>query len=70
MGMGWFASGISFLIGAPIAGALIKVGQAGSNGYNFLAVQLMSGLLLMLGTIGLIILWILLVKFRSGGASV
>ncbi|KAH8807902.1 MFS transporter, MCP family, solute carrier family 16, member 10 [Xylogone sp. PMI_703] len=67
MGMGWFASGVSFLIGAPIAGALIKVGETGSNGYNFLAVQLMSGLLLTLGTVGLIILWMLLVKTRSGG---
>ncbi|KAK6380101.1 hypothetical protein LTS17_005289 [Exophiala oligosperma] len=65
MGMGWFASGISFLIGAPIAGVLIKINTAGHDGYNFLAVQLMSGLLLGAGTICLLVLWALLVKTRG-----
>lgn len=63
--MGWFASGISFLIGAPIAGVLIKINTVGHDSYNFLAVQLMSGLLLGVGTVCLLILWALLVKTRG-----
>lgn len=65
MGMGWLMSGVAFLVGAPIAGALITVGDTGSNGYNFLAVQLWSGLLLLTGSAGLCALWMALVKMRG-----
>lgn len=61
MGMGWCLSGVSFLIGAPIAGALTSIG--GEN-INFLPVQVWSGVLLMAGSAGLMVLWTVLVRMR------
>ncbi|KAF2097509.1 MFS general substrate transporter [Rhizodiscina lignyota] len=49
MGMSWLCSGIAFLVGSPIAGALIR---------------LWSGLLLLLGTGTLVALWVLMVRTR------
>lgn len=62
MGMSWCFSGASFLVGAPIAGALIKIGATGADGLNFLPVQLWSGILLGAGTASLVMLWTLLLK--------
>ena len=71
MGMGWVSSGIAFLIGAPIAGALVEIGVGSSTGqgqsvrFNFLAVQLWSGLLLVAGTGSLVLMWWLIVRKRG-----
>lgn len=74
MGMGWSMSGIAFLIGAPIAGALATIGAdavehgddvRGGAEVNFLPVQVWSGVLLALGSVGLCVLWALLVKKRG-----
>lgn len=69
MGMGWSLSGVAFLIGAPIAGALTTVGVPeagqGQEAINFIPVQVWSGLMLALGSVGLCVLWTLLVKMRG-----
>ena len=71
MGMGWVSSGIAFLIGAPIAGALVEIGRDTSTGsdesvrFNFLAVQLWSGSLLVAGTGALVLMWWLIVRKRG-----
>lgn len=74
MGMGWLSSGIAFLIGSPIAGALLAVDTGSGTEAeqdNFLAAQLWSGLLLFLGAASLCVLWRLLVKrARSEGESI
>ena len=55
LGMSWSVSSIATLIGAPIAGALLKR----SNGHaNFLGTQIWSGVCLMVGTCWLVVLWI------------
>ena len=80
----WRKDSVAFLIGSPIAGALVDIGvdpqpqpASGSvsgskpNGpsFNFLAVQLWSGLLMSLGTGALMVLWALLLKKARGGGG-
>ena len=61
MGMGWIGSGIAFWVGAPIAGALLDSGSV-EGVHNFLATQLWSGLILILGAGSLLVLWGLLIR--------
>ncbi len=61
MGMGWLSSGVAFLVGSPIAGALLDTSFKDQE-YDFLAAQLWSGLLLLLGAGSLLVLWRLLVR--------
>ncbi|KUJ20846.1 MFS transporter, MCP family, solute carrier family 16, member 10 [Mollisia scopiformis] len=55
MGLSWTTSALSFLIGTPVAGAIINLQTA-----NFLGVQAWSGATLMVGTVLLLALWIML----------
>ncbi|CAN9268346.1 unnamed protein product [Alternaria sp. RS040] len=64
LGMSWSVSSIASLIGAPIAGALLKK----TNGRtNFVGVQVWSGVCLMLGTCWLVVLWIVTVRTQKKG---
>ncbi|CAI9630720.1 unnamed protein product [Alternaria burnsii] len=64
LGMSWSVSSIASLIGAPIAGALLKK----TNGRtNFIGVQVWSGVCLMLGTCWLVVLWIVTVRTQKKG---
>lgn len=65
MGMGWLSSGVAFLVGSPIAGALLDTSWRNQE-YNFLATQLWSGLLLLSGAGSLLVLWRLLVRNGQG----
>ncbi|KUJ11200.1 MFS monocarboxylate transporter-like protein [Mollisia scopiformis] len=60
MGLSWTTSALSFVIGTPVAGAIIDLQHA-----NFLGVQVWSGVTLMVGTVLLVALWIML--YRSNG---
>ncbi|KAI1325560.1 MFS transporter, MCP family, solute carrier family 16, member 10 [Xylariaceae sp. FL0255] len=53
MGLSWTTSAISFLVGAPAAGALIDIQTA-----NFLGLQVWSGVTLVVGAVFLITLWV------------
>lgn len=65
LGMGFTASGVAFLIGAPIAGALASLGASQANaGVNFLPIQIWSGTMMGLGSAVLCILWMLLSRLR------
>ncbi|KAF2270995.1 MFS general substrate transporter [Lojkania enalia] len=55
LGMSWGVSSIATLIGAPIAGALLKT-KTGRP--DFLGIQLWSGIFLLSGTLWLCALWI------------
>ncbi|RYN39645.1 hypothetical protein AA0113_g8681 [Alternaria arborescens] len=64
LGMSWSVSSIASLIGAPIAGALLKK----TNGRtNFIGVQVWSGVCLMLGTCWLVVLWMVTVRTQKKG---
>ena len=63
--MGWVCSGVAFLIGAPIAGALTTIGRVQGQDINFVPVRMWSGTLLLVGGVGLSVLWTLLIKFRG-----
>jgi sugar phosphate permease len=64
LGMSWGVSSVATLIGAPIAGALLKT-NAGKS--DFSGVQIWSGVCLLLGTSCCIVLWISTVKrFKKG----
>ncbi|CAN9260440.1 unnamed protein product [Alternaria alternata] len=64
LGMSWSVSSIASLIGAPIAGALLKK----TNGRtNFIGVQVWSGVCLMLGTCWLVVLWIVTARTQKKG---
>lgn len=54
LGMSWSVSSIATLIGAPIAGALLKRTDGRTN---FIGVQVWSGVCLMVGTGWLVVLW-------------
>ncbi|KAF2476390.1 MFS general substrate transporter [Lindgomyces ingoldianus] len=64
LGMSWGVSSIASLIGAPIAGALIKT----KNGHtDFIGVQVWSGTCLLLGTCWLFVLWVSTVRVQKSG---
>ncbi|ORX98314.1 major facilitator superfamily domain-containing protein [Clohesyomyces aquaticus] len=64
LGMSWGVSSIASLIGAPIAGALLK----DKNGHvDFIGVQIWSGVCLLAGTGWLCVLWICTVKKLKKG---
>jgi len=62
LGMAQSVSSIANLVGPPIAGALLRINR---DGRNFLGVELWSGLILLLGTCQLFVLWITLIKRRG-----
>ncbi|OCL04162.1 MFS general substrate transporter [Glonium stellatum] len=69
LGMSWGISSIASLIGAPIAGALLRTSTS-SNGtpvINFLGVQVWSGVFLLLGSAWLAVLWIATVRRQGKG---
>jgi hypothetical protein len=53
------------LIGAPIAGSLLKTNAEGH--LNFIGVQVWSGVCLMVGTGFLFILWLVTVRSQNKG---
>ncbi|KAI1419988.1 MFS transporter, MCP family, solute carrier family 16, member 10 [Xylaria sp. FL1777] len=55
MGLSWTSSAISFLVGSPVAGALIDIQTA-----NFIGLQVWSGVTLLVGALFLVALWIML----------
>ncbi|KAI1302458.1 MFS transporter, MCP family, solute carrier family 16, member 10 [Xylaria venustula] len=57
MGLSWTSSAISFLVGAPVAGALINIQTA-----DFIGAQIWSGATLLVGSLFLIVLWIMLYR--------
>jgi len=57
MGLSWTSSAISFLVGAPVAGALINIQTA-----NFIGLQVWSGTTLLVGALFLGALWIMLAR--------
>ncbi|KAF2751886.1 MFS general substrate transporter [Sporormia fimetaria CBS 119925] len=64
LGMSWSVSSVASLIGAPIAGALLRT----KNGRtDYLGVQLWSGAFLMFGALWLGVLWVLTVRFQNKG---
>jgi hypothetical protein len=68
MGMGWVSSGVAFLVGSPIAGALLATGSSESEQkFNFVAAQLWSGILLFAGASTLCVLWWLLIRKEQAG---
>jgi hypothetical protein len=60
--MSWSVSSIASLIGAPIAGALLKRTDGRTN---FIGVQVWSGVCLVIGTAWLVVLWIATVKSQK-----
>ncbi|KAL1796348.1 hypothetical protein ACET3X_004888 [Alternaria dauci] len=67
LGMSWSVSSIASLIGAPIAGALLKK----TNGRtNFIGVQVWSGVCLMIGTCWLVVLWTVTMRKQKKGWKV
>ncbi|KAI4653500.1 hypothetical protein J4E93_001266 [Alternaria ventricosa] len=64
LGMSWSVSSIATLIGAPIAGALLKKTDGRTN---FIGVQVWSGACLMVGTGWLVVLWTVTVKTQKKG---
>ncbi|KAL6712447.1 hypothetical protein ACN47E_000324 [Coniothyrium glycines] len=65
LGMSWSVSSIASLIGAPIAGALLRRDDSGQT--NFLGVQIWSGACLMVGTLWLCVLWLVTVRTQKKG---
>ncbi|KAI9677248.1 MAG: hypothetical protein M1822_008197 [Bathelium mastoideum] len=67
LGMSYAISSIANVIGAPIAGALIKT----KNGHtDFLGAQLYSGISLLLGMCWLVVLWAVTVRTQKKGWKV
>lgn len=64
LGMSWSVSSIATLIGAPIAGALLKTKD---GKIDFLGPQVWSGVCLMVGTAWLCILWFVTSKKQEKG---
>ncbi|KAF2877003.1 major facilitator superfamily domain-containing protein [Massariosphaeria phaeospora] len=65
IGMSWSVSSIATLIGAPIAGALLKTSADGRT--NFVGAQVWSGICLLIGTGWLCVLWIVTVRTQKTG---
>ncbi|KAF1841855.1 MFS general substrate transporter [Cucurbitaria berberidis CBS 394.84] len=64
LGMSWAVSSIATLIGAPIAGALLRKKDGRTN---FIGMQIWSGACLMVGTCCLVVLWVVTVKKQKKG---
>ena len=67
--MSWGICSVASLIGAPIAGALLRtpISSNGTPVTNFLGVQLWSGVFLLLGSAWLVVLWIATVRQQKKG---
>ncbi|KAJ4326395.1 hypothetical protein N0V94_000070 [Neodidymelliopsis sp. IMI 364377] len=65
LGMSWSVSSIASLIGAPIAGSLLRKDADGHT--NFIGVQIWSGVCLMVGTVCLCVLWFATMKAQNKG---
>ncbi|KAI0401425.1 MFS transporter, MCP family, solute carrier family 16, member 10 [Xylaria palmicola] len=57
MGLSWTSSAVSFLVGAPVGGALIDIQTA-----KFIGLQIWSGATLLVGALFLVALWIMLAR--------
>lgn len=66
LGMAQAIGSVASLIGSPIAGALAEINAAPGE-TNWLGLQLLSGLVMMLGGCQLIVLWMLLIRRRDVG---
>ncbi|KAH3911132.1 hypothetical protein HBH56_140990 [Parastagonospora nodorum] len=64
LGMSWSVSSIASLIGAPIAGALLKKKDGRTD---FIGVQVWSAVCLMLGTMWLVVLYVVTVRTQKKG---
>ncbi|KAH7078905.1 major facilitator superfamily domain-containing protein [Paraphoma chrysanthemicola] len=64
LGMSWSVSSIASLIGAPIAGALLRRKDGRTD---FLGVQVWSGACLMIGTCWLLVLYVVTVRTQKKG---
>ena len=64
LGMAQAIGATASLIGSPIAGALVRTKKDG-RGQTFFGAQLWAGLVMMVGSSLLIVLWITLVKTRK-----
>lgn len=64
LGMSWSVSSIASLIGAPIAGALLRKKDGRTD---FIGVQVWSGVCLMIGTCWLLVLYIVTVRTQKKG---
>ncbi|KAF2709572.1 MFS general substrate transporter [Pleomassaria siparia CBS 279.74] len=64
LGMSWSVSSIATLIGAPIAGALLKTKD---GKLDFIGVQIWSGVCLLAGAVCLGVLWVQTVKHQKKG---
>lgn len=62
--MSWSVSSVATLIGAPIAGALLKREDGKTE---FLGVQLWSGIFLLFGSVWLGVLWVATTRFQKKG---
>jgi MFS family permease len=67
LGMSWSVSSIASLIGAPIAGALLRKKDGKTD---FIGVQVWSGACLMVGTAWLVVLWVVTVRTQKKGWKV
>jgi len=65
LGMSWSVSSIASLIGAPIAGALLRKKEDGST--DFLGVQIWSGVCLAIGTLWLGVLYVVTIRKQKRG---
>ncbi|KAH5439795.1 hypothetical protein HBI47_045170 [Parastagonospora nodorum] len=64
LGMSWSVSSIASLIGAPIAGALLKKKDGRTD---FIGVKVWSAVCLMLGTMWLVVLYVVTVRTQKKG---
>jgi MFS family permease len=64
LGMSWSVSSIASLIGAPIAGALLRKKDGRTN---FIGVQVWSGACLTIGTVWLVVLYVVTVRTLKKG---
>jgi hypothetical protein len=62
--MSWSVSSVATLIGAPIAGALLKKKDGKTD---FVGVQVWSGVCLMVGAGSLVVLWVYTVRKLGKG---
>ncbi|OCL12332.1 MFS transporter, MCP family, solute carrier family 16, member 10 [Glonium stellatum] len=61
MGMSWPTTALAFLIGTPIAGAIVNLETA-----NLVGMQVWSGVCMLIGAVQLVALWVMLSREHNG----